>query len=127
LWQGFPFFTLVLLAGLQSIPEDLYEAAAVDGASRWQRFRHITLPLLKPVIVAVTVLRTIGLVNSPDLIVILTTGGPGHATEVLSSYAFLTAYGTFDFGYAGAISVIMLVLLMVFTVIYVRVSGVTRD
>jgi multiple sugar transport system permease protein len=127
LWQGFPFFTLLLLAGLQGIPDDLYEAAAVDGANRWSRFAYITLPMLRPVIVAVVVLRTIGLVNSPDLIVILTTGGPGHATEILSSYAFLTAYAQLDFGYAGAISVVMLLVLMFFTVIYVRVSGVTRD
>ena len=127
LWQGFPFFTLLLLAGLQGIPDDLYEAAAVDGANRWNSFANITLPMLRPVIVAVIVLRTIGLVNSPDLIVILTTGGPGHATEILSSYAFLTAYAQLNFGYAGAISVIMLLLLMIFTAIYVRISGVARD
>ncbi len=127
LWQGFPFFTLLLLAGIQGISEDLYEAAAVDGANRWQRFLHITLPLLRPVIVAVVVLRTIGLVNSPDLIVILTGGGPGHGTEILSSYGFLTAYAQYDFGYAGAISVVMLLLLMVATALYVRVSGVARD
>jgi multiple sugar transport system permease protein len=127
LWQGFPFFTLLLLAGLQGIPEDLYEAAAVDGANRWQRFTMISLPLLKPVIVAVTVLRTIGLVNSPDLIIILTNGGPGNSTQILSSLAFLTAYQEFDFGEAGAISVVMLILLMIFTAIYVRVSGVARE
>jgi multiple sugar transport system permease protein len=127
LWQGFPFFALLLLAGLQGIPEDLYEAAAVDGADRWRQFTRITVPLLQPMIVAVVVLRVIGLVNSPDLIVILTNGGPGHATELLSSYAFETAYQSFDFGYAGALSVIMLVILMAFSVIYIRVSGVTRE
>ncbi len=127
LWQGFPFFALLLLAGLQGIPEDLYEAAAVDGANRSQQFRHITLPLLRPVTVAAVVLRVIGLVNSPDLILILTEGGPGHSTEVLSSYAFKIAYKSFDFGYAGALSVIMLVLLMIFTVIYIRVSGLSRE
>ncbi len=127
LWQGFPFFALLLLAGLQGIPEDLYEAAAVDGANRVQQFRHVTLPLLRPVTVAAVVLRVIGLVNSPDLILILTEGGPGHSTEVLSLYAFKVAYKSFDFGYAGALSVIMFVLLMFFTVIYVRVSGVSRE
>jgi multiple sugar transport system permease protein len=127
LWQGFPFFTLLLLAGLHGISDDLYEAAAVDGANRWERFWYITLPMLRPVIVAVIVLRTIGLVNSPDLIVILTSGGPGHSTEVLSSYGFQTAYGEFDFGYAGAISVIMLIILLIFTAIYVRVSGVAEE
>jgi multiple sugar transport system permease protein len=127
MWQGFPFFTLLLLAGLQAIPDDLYEAAAVDGANLWYQFIHITLPLLRPIIVAVVVLRVIGLVNSPDLLLILTKGGPGHATEILSSYAFQTAYAQFDYGYAATISVIMLVLLMVFTIVYVRVSSEARS
>lgn len=127
LWQGFPFFALILLAGLQGIPEDLYEAAAVDGGNRWHQFRFITLPLLTPVTVAVVILRVIGLVNSPDLIIILTNGGPGHITETLSSYAFQTAYQSFNFGYAGAISVVMFLILMAFTIIYVRVSGITRE
>ncbi len=126
LWQGFPFFALILLAGLQGIPDDLYEAAAVDGASRWQQFLHVTMPLLTPVTVAVVILRVIGMVNSPDLIIILTNGGPGHATETLSSYAFTTAYQGFNFGYAGALSVIMFLILMAFTVVYVRVSGITK-
>lgn len=127
MWQGFPFFTLLLLAGLQAIPDDLYEAAAVDGANRWHQFIHITLPLLRTIIVAVVVLRVIGLVNSPDLLLILTKGGPGHATEILSSYAFQTAYAQFDYGYAATISVVMLALLMVFTVVYVRVSSEIRS
>jgi multiple sugar transport system permease protein len=127
MWQGFPFFTLLLLAGLQAIPDDLYEAAAVDGANLWHQFIHITLPLLRPIIVAVVVLRVIGLVNSPDLLLILTKGGPGHATEILSSYAFQTAYAQFDYGYASTISVIMLALLMVFTIVYVRVSSDIRS
>jgi len=126
LWQGFPFFTLLLLAGLQGIPDDLYEAASVDGATGWQQLTKVTLPMLTPVIVAVVVLRVIGLVNSPDLIIILTGGGPGRATETLASFAFKTAYSDFNFGYSGAISVVMLVLLMLFTAVYVRLSGVGR-
>jgi multiple sugar transport system permease protein len=120
LWQGFPFFTLLLLAGLQGIPEDYYEAAAVDGANPLQEFFYITLPLLRPIIISTVVLRVIGLVNSPDLMIILTNGGPGDATQMLSLYAFTKAYVSFDFGYAGAISVVMFVILMVFTIIYVR-------
>jgi multiple sugar transport system permease protein len=127
LWQAFPFFTLLLLAGLQGIPDDLYEAASVDGANRWQQFTGITLPLLKPIIVATVVLRVIGMVNSPDMLLILTNGGPGHATQMLSLYAFQKAYNQFDFGYAAAIAAIMLLILMVFTVIYVRVSGVSKE
>jgi multiple sugar transport system permease protein len=127
LWGAFPFFTLLLLAGLQGIPDDLYEAAAVDGAGYWLQFRHITLPLLTPIIVAVIILRVIGMVNSPDLLIVLTGGGPGHATQVLSLYAFQKAYTEFNFGYAGALSVIMLLLLMIFTVTYVRISGVAKE
>lgn len=127
LWRSFPFFTLFLLAGLQALPDELFEAAVTDGASRWQQFRFITVPLLMPVIVATVVLRVIGLVNSPDLLIVLTNGGPGNATQVLSLYAFQTAYTAFNFGYAASISVLMLLMLMAFTVVYVRVSGATKE
>jgi multiple sugar transport system permease protein len=123
-WHGFPFFTLLLLAALKGIPDELYDAAAVDGANAIQRLWHITLPMLKLVIVATVVLRVIGLVNSPDLLLILTGGGPGYATQVLSLYAFETAYRSFDFGYASALSVVMFVALMAFCYLYVRISGV---
>jgi multiple sugar transport system permease protein len=127
LWGSFPFFTLFFLAGLQGIPDELYEAAAVDGASLSLQFRHITFPLLLPIIVATIVLRVIGMVNAPDLLIVLTGGGPGHSTQVLSLYAFQKAYAEFDFGYAAAISVVMLLLLMAFTVVYVRISGVMKE
>ncbi|MCY4024340.1 MAG: sugar ABC transporter permease [Anaerolineaceae bacterium] len=127
LWRGFPFFALLLLAGLQSISQEMYEAAAVDGANAMSRFRHITIPLLLPVIVVAITLRTIAVVNSPDLMIILTGGGPGLATHVLSFYAFQTAYAAFDFGYAAALSVVMLGILIFFTLIYLRVAGVDRD
>jgi multiple sugar transport system permease protein len=127
LWKNFPFFTLLLLAGLQGVPDELYEAAEVDGADAWYRFLRITLPLLTPVIVTAVILRVIGLVNSPDLMIILTHGGPGLATHVLSLLAFNDAYTGFDFGAAAAVATVMLVVLMVFTSLYVRVSGVARD
>jgi multiple sugar transport system permease protein len=127
LWKNFPFFTLLLLAGLQGVPDELYEAAEVDGANAWYCFWRITLPLLTPVIVASVILRVIGLVNAPDLMIILTHGGPGLATHVLSLLAFNNAYTGFDFGAAAAIATVMLVVLMLFTSAYVRVSGVTRD
>lgn len=83
--------------------------------------------MLRPVIAAVIVLRTIGLVNSPDLLIILTNGGPGNSTQVLSSYAFQTAFSEFNFGYAGAISVVMLIILMVFTIVYVRLARLNQE
>jgi multiple sugar transport system permease protein len=127
LWRWFPFFTLFLLAGLSAIPQELYDAAAMDGAGYWRRFRDITLPLLRPVVVASVVLRVISLVNSPDLLVVLTNGGPGYKTQILSLYAFQTAYNSYNFGYAAAISVVMLLTLAVFTVLYVRLSRVTQE
>ncbi len=126
-WHGFPFFALLLLAGLKGVPGELYEAAAVDGASLWHRFRHIQIPSLRAIIVVSVVLRAIGLMNSPDLILILTGGGPGRATQILALYAFQKAYREFNFGYAGALSVVMFVLLMAAACVYVRVSNTLRE
>ena len=127
LWKNFAFFTLFILAALYAIPSELYEASSIDGTGTWRRFRDITLPLLMPVIVAAMILRVIGLFNSPDVLLILTGGGPGHATQTISLYGFQTAYLKFDFGYAASISVLALACLMAFTIVYVRVSGVTKD
>ena len=126
-WHGFPFFALLLLAGLKGVPTELYEAAAVDGARFHHRLIHIQLPSLRVIVVATVVLRAISLMNSPDLILILTGGGPGRSSEVLSLYAFQKAYREFNFGYAGALSVVMFVLLMVCSWLYVRRSAVLKD
>jgi multiple sugar transport system permease protein len=126
-WHGFPFFTLLFLAALKGVPDELYQSAAVDGATVPGRFWHVTLPMLKMVIVAAVVLRVISIVNSPDLLLILTNGGPANTTMVLSLYAFQNAYRAFNFGYAGALSVVMLLLLMVFCYLYVRVSNIMAN
>jgi multiple sugar transport system permease protein len=127
LWRSYPFFALFFLAGLQSIPEELKDATAVDGATRWQHFRHVTLPLLRPVILVSTLLEGIRLANSPTLILLLTNGGPGDATQVMSLYAFQQAYLKFDFGYASSISVAMLALIIGFSIVYIRAAGGGRD
>lgn len=127
LWKNFAFFTLFFLAGLYAIPSEYYEASSVDGSGTWQRFRDITIPMLMPVIVGAMILRVIGLFNSPDILLVLTGGGPGHATETLALYGFQMAYLRFDFGYAAALSVLAMFCLMAFTVVYVRASGVTRE
>lgn len=126
-WHSFPFFTLLIMAGLKSIPSDLYKAADIDGAGPLAQLRLITLPMLKTIIAAAVILRVIGLVNSPDLLLILTSGGPGRSTQVLSLYAFQMAYKDFNFGYAGALSVVMFVLLMGFAYIYIRLAKVNQD
>lgn len=126
-WHGFPFFALLLMAGLKGIPEDLYKAANIDGAGPLAQLRLITLPMLRTIIAAAVILRVIGLVNSPDLLLILTGGGPGRATQVLSLYAFQVAYRDYNFGYAAALSVVMFALLMAFAWAYIRVSRINRD
>src|ERR1051326_90973 len=112
---------LVLLAGLQAIPEEPYEAALIDGSSRWQTFWHVTLPLLKPSILIVLLLRTMDLLRVFDQIFILTEGGPGFATETISLYIYRTAFRFFDFGYAAAMSFVLLALTNVISVIYIKV------
>ena len=126
-WHGFPFFALLLLAGLKAIPRDFYEAAAIDGARAFDTFRFIILPQLKAIIVAATILRVISLVNSPDIILILTGGGPGRATQVLSLYAFLKVSKEYNFGYGGALAVLLFAMLMAFSYLYVRFSNVMGD
>ncbi|MBX3030921.1 MAG: sugar ABC transporter permease [Chloroflexi bacterium] len=123
LWWSVPFFALFLLAGMQSIPDDLVDATRVDGASGLQRLRYLTLPFIQPVIVVAVVLQVIRLTNAPDLLNILTGGGPGRASMTLSLYAYRTAYQKFDFGYAAAISVVLLIGLSIFAVVYIRRSG----
>jgi multiple sugar transport system permease protein len=119
-WQWTPFVFLVLLAGLQAIPQEPYEAALIDGSSRWQTFRYVTLPLLKPAILIALLLRTMDLLRVFDQIFILTEGGPGFATETISLYIYRTAFRFFDFGYAAAMSFILLALTNVISTIYIR-------
>ena len=114
-WRGIPFFAIMLLAGLQSVPDELYEAAHVDGAGVFSRFWHITLPLLRPIIVVATATRIIWTFNYADLIFVMTGGGPANATQITSTYTLLQAYSSLDFGYAGALSVVLLLVMLSFT------------
>jgi multiple sugar transport system permease protein len=127
IWTRFPLFAIFLIAALHTIPDELVEAAAVDGAGPWDRFRRIKLPLLLPVIVISSVLVAISTAQSPDIIAILTKGGPARATTTLSMYAFQKAFLSFDLGYAAAVGTLLFVMLAVFIVVYVRVSGVLRN
>ena len=119
-WQWTPFVFLVLLAGLQAIPQEPYEAALIDGSSRWQTFRYVTLPLLKPAILIALLLRTMDLLRVFDQIFILTEGGPGFATETISLYIYRAAFRFFDFGYAAAMSFVLLALTNVISALYIR-------
>ena len=110
-WAGMPQTTVALLAGLQSIPDDMHEAAAVDGATAWQRFRTITLPQLRPVIVAITTLDLIWNFNSFGLVYVLTEGGPAGKTELPMLFAYNQAFRYGEFGYASALGCAMVVVL----------------
>ncbi len=122
-WQGFPFFAIMILAGLQTIPANLYEAASIDGATSWQKFREITLPGLKGVLVTAVMLRLIWVANSIDVIYVMTGGGPGYATHTLPLYAFKRTYSSMDFGYGTALAVTFALLLLGLIVAYLRRVG----
>ncbi|WP_105437069.1 carbohydrate ABC transporter permease [Neorhizobium sp. T25_13] len=117
-WQGFPFFAVMILAGLQGIPRSQYEAASIDGASTWRQFVHITLPGIAPVLATAGLLRVIWVANSMDVIFVMTGGGPGYATHTLPLYAFIKARQNLDFGYGTAIAVTFTILLGAFVVLY---------
>lgn len=119
-WQWTPFMFLILLAGLQAIPREPYEAALTDGSSGWQTFRHVTLPLLKPAILIALLLRTMDLLRVFDHIFILTEGGPGFATETLSLYIYRTAFRFSNFGYAAAMSFVLLIITNLISAGYIR-------
>ncbi|MFX0195195.1 MAG: carbohydrate ABC transporter permease [Candidatus Hodarchaeota archaeon] len=122
-WRGAPFFTIMLLAGLQSIPNELYEAARVDGAPMWQRFRHITIPMIRPTIVISSIIRIIWSFNYPDMIWVMTHGGPGNSSQILASYVLQTAYERLNFGYAATMSVFTLISVFCFTLIYMKTTA----
>jgi multiple sugar transport system permease protein len=120
IWQWTPFVFLVLLAGLQAIPQEPYEAALIDGSSAWQTFLHVTLPLLRPAILIALLLRTMDLLRVFDQIFILTEGGPGFATETISLYIYRAAFRFSDFGYAAAMSFVLLLLTNIISLFYIR-------
>ncbi len=126
-WQGFPFFAIMILAGLQTIPHSLYEAADIDGATPWQQFWHITMPALKSVLVTAVMLRLIWVANSIDVIYVMTGGGPGYATHTLPLYALKRTYASMDFGYGSALAVSFSLLLLTAIYVYLRRVGRTLE
>jgi multiple sugar transport system permease protein len=121
IWYGIPFFAITLLAALQSIPKELYEAASIDGASEAQKFRSITLPFLAPTIAITLMLRTVWIANFADLIVVMTGGGPADSTQIVASYIFTQAFRRLDFGYASAIAAVLLALLLLYSLAIIAI------
>ena len=119
-WKNTPFVALLLLAGLQSIPDDLYESARVDGANAVQRFLQITLPLLRGSIVIALLFRTVAAFQTFDLPYVLTSGGPGTDTEVLSLHAYRELFSYINFGLGSAMSLVLAVICIVLAAVMAR-------
>jgi trehalose/maltose transport system permease protein len=122
-WKTTPFMALLLLAGLQLIPHELYEATALDGASRWQTFWRVTLPLLKPTILVALLFRTIDAVRMFDLPRVLTNGGPGKSTETVVLYTYNTFFTSLNFGYGSTLAVMIFLIVVVISFVYIKVLG----
>lgn len=120
IWQGIPFFAVMILAALQSVPNELIEASRIDGANGWQSFWQVVLPLIMPTVLITVILRLIWTANYFDLILILTNGGPANGTLTLPLNAYITAYRGTDFGGGAALAVVQAVLLSVLVVVYMR-------
>ena len=119
-WKTTPFVALLLLAGLQTIPDDIYRAARMDGAGRMQIFVHVTLPLLRPSILLALLFRTLDAFRVFDAIYVLTEGGPGNSTETLSIYAYKTLMRSGNFGYGATLSLVTFVAVFALSLVYLR-------
>lgn len=121
-WKQVGYYTVIFLAGLQGIPEQLDQAATIDGANSWQKFRYITLPMLSPTTFLVSILLVINSFKVFDQIVIMTDGGPGRATNVLVYYIYYQAFLLFRFGYASAIATVLFALVLIVTIVQFRME-----
>ena len=119
-WRGLPLMTILLLAGLQSIPRDSIEAAMIDGAGAWQRFWKVTLPQMRAILFMSGTLSLIGTFNSFNIIYVMTGGGPAHATDILVTHVFRVAFQGFDFGMASTLAVLIIALIALLTGVYGR-------
>ena len=122
IWIGIPFFGINILAALQSVPEDIYEAADMDGCGTFRKFFTLTLPYIKPTIIMTILLRTIWIFNSFDLVVIVTEGGPANYSQTLPSYMYTQAFSSYDFGLAGAFGVLLMVILTLYAQILLKIT-----
>lgn len=123
IWRGFPFIMIMLIAGMVAVPEELYEAAEMDGAGWWRRLRSITLPMIRPSIMASTLMALIWTFNSFSNIYVLTGGGPAGTTDILTTYVYKEAFSSFDFGYASALSILLFAIVGIGSALYIRAFG----
>lgn len=126
-WRGIPFSVIMFLGGLQTLPRDAFEAATIDGASRWQRFRYITLPMLRPIMLISVIMSTGGALNSLDIPLALTGGGPGNATELIAISLYKQSFFHLDIGYGATIGTVMLIANLVLIILYLAVLQPRRE
>ncbi|NRF90383.1 sugar ABC transporter permease [Paenibacillus frigoriresistens] len=119
-WKMVPFYAILLLAGMQTIPKDLYESARIDGSDSWKSFFHITIPMLKPVLLVIMVLRTMQCFGVFDIIYILTKGGPANGTMTISYYVYFETFGNLNFGKGSAISFIVAIIILLISLVYIK-------
>ncbi len=120
IWKNMGYYMVIYLAALQGIPKDLYEAASIDGANGWQKFRKITLPMLTPTTFFVSIMLTISCFKVFDLVYMMTQGGPGRSTTVLVSHIYNIAFKEFSYGYSSAISMVLFLIVLIVTIIQFR-------
>jgi multiple sugar transport system permease protein len=120
IWVGIPFNMVILYGGLQSLPEQVFEAAAIDGANAWQRFTRITLPMLRPVILVVLTLGLIYTLKAFDIIMLITQGGPANSSQTLTTFAYDLSFNQLSFGQGAAVGNILILVAVVFAAIYLR-------
>ena len=122
IWIGIPFNLTILYGGLQDIPEDLYEAASLDGATGWQRFRYVTWPLLRPVVSVVLVLGVVYTIKVLDVILGLTGGGPANASQTIATLSYQLSFTEFNFGQGAALGNILIAISLVFAIFYLHAN-----
>lgn len=126
IWMGIPFFAIMILAALQSIPMDVYEASYIDGCGPIRRFTKITFPYIKPTVIITVLLRTIWIFNSFDLIVVITNGGPANTSQTLPSYMYIKAFSSYDFGLASALGVVLMTTLVIYVTLFLKVTDYNK-
>jgi multiple sugar transport system permease protein len=126
IWFGVPYFGIMILAALQSVPKDIYEAAAMDGCGPVRSFFSLTLPYIAPTVIMTLLLRVIWVFNSFDMVVIVTGGGPANYSQTLPSYVYTKAFSSYDFGLAGAFGVFMIVVLSAYALIFLKVTNYNK-
>jgi len=121
-WMGVPFFAIMILAAMQSIPGEVYEASFIDGCGPIRRFLAITFPYIKPTVIVTILLRTIWIFNSFDLIVVITNGGPANYSQTLPSYMYTKAFSSYDFGLASSLGVVLMAVLVLYVSVFLRAT-----